>query len=287
MISQGRFGDIETLINFELLPDELEAFNRIRKTGVIESAAASEAFFKQAVKGLLPQIAVNAFTFNPNNPAVRRAIEMQGAIMIQGITENSRAAIRRVIIEGQLNGVPAREMAKTIQQSIGLTQKQAQAVANFKTNLRNQQIGRISQLGRTVIAPRIGLRNMRNTKDREKFLAAAGRKSIEQLGDEYAQRLLMKRAENIARTESFRATMLGQQVVWDEGANQGLFDRTRARKQWHVISDERTCQICAPMEGQIVPMDREFISPYDGSSAQHPPIHSHCRCHTSLVLPEP
>lgn len=77
--------------------------------------------------------------------------------------------------------------------------------------------------------------------------------------DTYYRRLLAWRAETIARTETIYASHAGLLAGWHAAVAEGRlgFD---VRKKWMVTEDDRLCERCAPMDGQSVPLDSDFLS---------------------------
>lgn len=107
--------------------------------------------------------------------------------------------------------------------------------------------------------------------------------------ERYRQKLIRHRAITIARTETMHASNLGQKVAWQQMAADGLLDTTRFRQQWLATDDDRLCPFCAPMDGQTVGLDEQFVSsqkgvlpservPYEGTAVEVPPLHVSCRC---------
>lgn len=76
------------------------------------------------------------------------------------------------------------------------------------------------------------------------------------------------RAERIATTEATRVVAVGNQQAWQ---STGLVEEV----QWMTAEDERVCEICGGLEGQILPLND--ISP---------PAHPSCRCWVQPVLSE-
>lgn len=147
------------------------------------------------------------------------------------------------------------EAAKLIKDYIGLTPKYATAVENYKATL----------LADGVSGERLDTKVAR-----------------------YTEQLLKSRAMTIARTEIIQAEVEGQRALWEEAAKEGLFDRHTATRIWHVAQDERTCPLCASMEGQEIPFGGTYTNaelgdvnvfgePIDG-----PPLHPQCRCWEEL-----
>lgn len=77
------------------------------------------------------------------------------------------------------------------------------------------------------------------------------------------------RTEMIARTELLRASNLGAQAIYE--VNRDVVGAS----QIVVTNDERTCEICAPLDGQEVAI---------GDPIELPPFHPRCRCTVVPVI---
>lgn len=88
------------------------------------------------------------------------------------------------------------------------------------------------------------------------------------------------RAEEIARTETMRASNEGQQALWDQAVDDGLLTGTE-EQVWIVTPDDRLCPICEPLEDERAPLDGTFT--VDGEEIDGPPAHPNCRCVLGLV----
>ena len=86
------------------------------------------------------------------------------------------------------------------------------------------------------------------------------------------------RAKAIARTEIIHASNYASVEAWKQS------DVVRG-KEWLTAADERTCPICAAMEGKVVSLENEF-KPGDNlfGNVQEPPAHVSCRCDLIPVL---
>lgn len=80
------------------------------------------------------------------------------------------------------------------------------------------------------------------------------------------------RAKVIAATESVNAHSRG---IQDTLENKGV-----KYKQWYTSMSERTCPICAVLNGQIVPINKKFTVWYKGKkySFRYPTAHPFCEC---------
>ena len=204
--------------------------------------------------------------FDIVNPYAVRWASQHAAETIQGISAETSQAVRDIIGRAIIEGNAPRVAARDIRRVVGLTQRDALAVDRF-----SQGMGQ---------AP-----NARSMADR------------------MADRLLRRRAENIARTETMLAANRGQQAAWDAAADQGLIDRG-ARKVWIATGDRRTCPICRVLDGQTVGFADNFAITEQAtgftdsgeiagtralarpSSERTPPAHASCRCTTGLVFDE-
>jgi SPP1 gp7 family putative phage head morphogenesis protein len=83
----------------------------------------------------------------------------------------------------------------------------------------------------------------------------------------------------IARTEIQIAQNEGRQEGWNQAAEQGYVD-VEAQKMWVIAEDERTCDICVELDGEIVPWNETFSSGHETPGRVHP----NCRC-TMVIIP--
>lgn len=177
------------------------------------------------------------------NPFALRAAERTAAQLVTNVTSETRAAIRVVVTAAIEQGLTPREAARLIRPMFGLTQRQAQAVLNQRA--RDEARG--------LDADRIAAR-----------------------AQAYADRLLRRRAEMIARTELMRASNSGQLEIWRDAQQQGLLG-PNARKKWLVADDDRLCPACEALSGETVLLGEMF-----SAGVEAPPLHPNCRC--TLVL---
>jgi len=202
------------------------------------------------------QIAKVEFTlqgvFDLMNPrAYRIAAEIAGQLVTR-IQESTRQAIREVVADALRQGVSVRRQAQSIRQilvdSAGLDGPRARRLATFERALTDRGAPP------SVVAQRV---------------------------EEYRDRLITDRARTIARHETQSAAVAGQEELWAQAADAGLIDATM-QLEWITADDERTCPLCAPMDGQKVPRGQLFVQE-DGTTVARPPLHIQCRCTLALV----
>lgn len=92
------------------------------------------------------------------------------------------------------------------------------------------------------------------------------------------------RSERIARSETIRATnYASEQAYIESGVVEG--------KRWLTALDDRTCEFCDEMNGEVVELGESFADrgetfvgrdggtlPIDYETVEHPPLHPDCRC---------
>jgi len=183
--------------------------------------------------------------FTVENPYYNKYTPYAGELVVN-ISQEIKQTISALINQGFENKETISDIADSIKKNIGLAKNQAVASAKYYNKLREQG----------------------HTKKRARELA-----------DRYVNRQLKRRAENIARTETARASTMGIMHSWDIGEERG-FVLPEAQKRWITANDERTCPICGPLHNETVPRGTDFPGGYDA-----PPAHPSCRCSVSLYTP--
>jgi SPP1 gp7 family putative phage head morphogenesis protein len=200
-----------------------------------------------------PPTATFNLSFNKTNPDSLAFAASRAGQLIQSIDELTRIAVRRIIVDAFNEQLDVRATAKRIKNIVGLHPKWADAVIKFE----KREMARLMKLGQKESTAR------RNSQTR----ASA-----------YADQLQSKRAVMIARTEIQIAQNQGRYEGWKQADKAGFVDPS-ALKMWVTALDERTCEICAPLDGEIVPWNGLF-----SIGLEAPIVHPNCRC-TMVILP--
>jgi SPP1 gp7 family putative phage head morphogenesis protein len=187
------------------------------------------------------------FAFDGTNPAAQAAANRFAAQMVAGVSEETRAALKALIVRSIREGIPPYDAARMIRSMIGLNAKQAQAAVAYRQALIDA--------GQTL-------------------------EKADALVERYAERKLRQRAETIARTEIMGALNEGSRQAYKQAQDEGLLGDD-AKKEWIVTPDEALCPICRPLDGVQVRLDEDFqtsVGPLPG-----PPAHPNCRCAQAAV----
>jgi len=191
------------------------------------------------------------YRFDGRNEAAIRAAERQAAEMVTAISDETRAALRALVVRGIREQIPVYDLARLIRALIGLNGPQAEAAMAYRETLINEGVLSFDSINRLV--------------------------------DKYAAKLLRQRAITIARTEIMGALNRGVEASWKDAQRKGLIGK-HAKKEWMALDDGKCTQgTCPPLDGVTVPLDAAFST--NRGPMQRPPAHPRCRCAVA-VLPE-
>lgn len=253
------------------------------------------------------------FHFNRLNPVLVDWLQSYTFGLIREVDKGTTEAIRDQLLQGMRSGKGPRQQAKEIKQVVGLTQRQANAVANFRKELETFHM-RSSAAGWNLGA-KIDRRNQAQVfrpdaqgKPKDKILERRLRDfrydgqlarsmnegkaltpaQVDKMVGAYARKYRKYRAETIARTESMRALNMGIQEGWRQAVMEGKVEEHLIRRFWKVARDERLCELCAPIPGynkKGVALGQPFTTPSGPRTL--PPVHPSCRCHIFIRRMEP
>lgn len=171
----------------------------------------------------------------------------QAGALVRDVSMETRFAIRRIIEQAVHTGARPADTAKLLEDIVGLTHRQAQAVKRFQD---------------------------------AHLAAGTPQATMDRLVSRYADRLLRHRARMIARTETIRAANEGRRSQWRNNVAEGTILPERWEREWVAIvpSDGKTCRYCVGQDGQHAPIDGSYPNGDSG-----PPGHPDCRCTEILV----
>lgn len=197
--------------------------------------------------------------FDVLNPQAVAWLDSYAFDLVTHMTAEQVNVIRSIVREGFAEHRPPREMARRLRASIGMNAVQIRAFNGFMRGL-----------------------------DERTDLTHAKRMQLE---DRQKARLIADRALTIARTETIRASSMGQQALWQSAAGSGWLSRAATLRKWIVAHDDRLCPICAAMDGKLVTLDAPFSVEFGVRvkrmyTTLTPPLHPRCRCAMVLVFAE-
>ena len=174
------------------------------------------------------------FAFDLLSEPVLDQLQTYQDALIGGLTNDVRSYLFDVIANGVRDALDPDTIATRIRDQIGLSDRLATAVANYRDALEN--------------ASSIALdRQLRDPSGDDEVRAsiAAGEplspERIDDLVDAYSDRALDYRADMIAQTESTRAANMGLQESYRQAVSDGVFPDDAVRQFWMVALDEKVC----------------------------------------------
>lgn len=236
-----------------------------------------DATVNAAIQSAAPELAQFPVSFNdPNQRAIRWA-ELNAAKNIKAgsVSPATRGAIRDVVVNAIQQGIHPRRTARIVEGMVPLLPQHAESISRFVDGALD---------------------------------AGLDQGHIDKVVSRKTAKLRRYRAEMIARTEAIKSANMGQQLVWESAIDEGLLP-AGVKKVWVATGDDRTCRICAVMDGQTVEVVGEFAVKEqatgfarDGAefkvtgtkplkrpaSPKTPPAHPQCRCTVVLeTIPVP
>jgi len=201
-----------------------------------------------------PPVAEFTLSFNKTNPNSVAYASRRAGQLVTSIDGLTRRAIQDIITEAFTQQIDYRTTARRIRNIVGLHPRWAKAVTKFEED----EIKRLVKMG---------------------FSEERARRTAEERASRYSDRLVKARASMIARTEINMAEQAGRYEGWQQAFEAGYVDPS-SMKMWMTAQDERTCDICGPLDGETVEWNGVFSIGYETPGFVHP----HCRC-TMVIIP--
>lgn len=218
---------------------------------VFQAAAANEA---ANLAGKLARTARVAITFDPTYPRAADAMRRNTLEFVRGFTRSQREATRAALSEALMAGAGPVEVARAFRDSVGLTEVQRRAVANYRRLL---EAGDVQALARDLRDRRFDSSVARLIAEDEPL----GATRIQRMVEQYRSRYLQYRAETIARTETLRVLNQARVEAVAQTVEQAEINRAQVRRIWRATQDPRTRDTHAAMDGQARGIDEPFESP--------------------------
>lgn len=184
-----------------------------------------------------PPVAEFSLSFNKTNPNSVAYASRRAGQLVTSIDGLTRQAIQDIITEAFTQQIDYRTTARRIRNIVGLHPRWARAVTKFEED----EIKRLTKMG---------------------FSEERARRTASERAERYSDRLIRARASMIARTEINMAEQAGRYEGWQQAAEAGYIDPS-SMKMWMTAQDERTCEICGPLDGEIVEWNGVFSIGYE------------------------
>lgn len=206
--------------------------------GIIEAALIPEITLAvlesgRAMLGYMPEgTFLEGYNFSIIDPNTSARLRIHNSALVQQISVNTQRAITQRMNANVIAGVNPKNAARDLKGIIGLTDYQEQTVRNFEQGLRE-------------LDPKVLERKLidgRQIPSIERAINDASPLSedrIQQIVKRYRERMLKLRTQTIARTESLRATAMGEHFSLQQANSQGKLNR-EVKRYWIATNDMRT-----------------------------------------------
>lgn len=215
--------------------------------------------FSNKQNPLKPKITL---AFNPGDERAAQIIRNATTSLIVQISEQQRLSIFDSISTGLQAGDGPRKMAREISEVVGLTQKQNQAVKNYRQLLED---GNAEALQRGLRDKRRDGTIRRSIKDQDPLSS----KQINSMAEAYRAKYIRYRSEVIARDQIGSAVAVGR----DEALRQTNEDVGISAEEtfgtWNTTKDGRQRDTHNSMSGQVRNINDTFDSP-SGAKLRYP-----------------
>lgn len=254
------------------------------------------------------------FRFDMTNPRAENRIRTEAAARVTGYTEEQVETARRVIADGFQKGQGPQTIATDIAGRIdkisgrrvggiiGLSAPQAGYVDSMRERLLSgdpeqmaKVIGRFDKSGKWVPGTGLTRRDRRYDPEIKRAIAAIAKGKpnpltadrIDEMTAKYSDRLLARRAEDIARTETASGVEMARAEATRQALDKAGLPSEALTKGWiHQGGDDEDAraQHVAMNGKEVVGVDTHFVMP-DGTLMLHPhdpaggaKHNANCRC---------
>lgn len=228
-----------------------ELLERLSEPGE-QLAETSERTFIDAAHETARWLNRNALTvqiaFDRVNTDAVFAMQQNRLRLVREFTTQQTAATRQALLRGILDGANPRAQARAFRDSIGLTQRQEAAVANFRRLLSARGDGAPSH---EALTRRLRDRRFdRSIQRAQRTGRALDSDHIDRMVTRYRERYLKYRSEVIARTEAMRSVNQGADELYRQAIASGRLHPDEIEREWVATSDARTRDSHSHLNGQ-------------------------------------
>lgn len=259
--------NLQTLDELADLLQEGRIEEALRVISTIPEAVSTEVNFTFVNAGnntatMIASVAGTPVTFDQVNFRAVNIMQQNRLELISEFTQQQILATREAITFGVERGLNPREQARNFRDSIGLTQRQQQAVNNYRQLLES---GSSEALNRELRDRRFDS-TIRRSISTDTPLTQA---QINRMTSRYSERYLKYRSEVIARTEALRSVHQGSEEMYQQAFDNGTLNPDEIERVWSTARDSRVREAHNGMNGQKKAVGEVFISD-NGNALRYP-----------------
>ena len=209
---------------------------------------------REAIGNGFPSIGFKG-RFDFTDPRTLKYAQQQSALLVTNMTNQMQEVVRTVIGRAFADNVTVYDTARELRSVINLTARQEVTLTRF-TEMNRTRLMQEGLSGRKL-----------ETK-------------LNALVERQYKKMISQRSKVIARNEILVAENHGRFLGFTQSVEQG-WAHPMSMKRWSTSTDERTCDICMPMNGKSVQWNQSYPN-----GVFNPPAHIQCRCSISLLEPD-
>ena len=177
-------------------------------------------------------------SFDQTNVRAVDAIKSNRLRLIREFTNDQRSAIRQAMSRGIAEGLNPRDQARLFRDTVGLTARQEEAVARYKSLLKSA--GTDNDLASDALQRKLRDKRFDGTVRRA---IREGKpltdEQIDRMVGRYRERYINYRSEVIGRTEALRSAHQGSEEMYRQAIENGDLDEKLVIRTWVTAKDER------------------------------------------------
>ncbi len=238
-------------IPFQFIDDSLVTIRKLYDAGAKRAAVTYAHILsskKRKILKAIPIIEKPEIFFDTQSGRLKKLLDIRWNNLLLDIKDSNKQAIRMLIENNLSRGVPIKRLARLIEANLGLHDRYSIATARYHELLLNQGV---------------------KESDAERSTMY------------YANRLLSKRAEVIARTESAFVVNAGERELIFQAIDKDLISEKTTKKVW-TVDPVTACEICEPLDGEERALHDVFNS--DFGAVDIPPLHPNCNCLIDYIV---
>jgi hypothetical protein len=218
----------------------VEALDKLQHAAEQLGAASNVAYMTsgQSTADFMTGAGVGRVVFDQVNIAAVAAMQANRLRLIREFTDEQRRATSLALISGVESGINPIAQARNFRDSIGLTERQWGAVANYRSALERvgtTEAGQMAALDRALRDKR-GDAQIRRAIRQSQRLAPA---KIDWLVERYTARYVKHRSEVIGRTEALRSVHAGNHEMYRQAIENGTVNAEDLEQKWVTRLDGR------------------------------------------------
>lgn len=232
--------DLDELADLLEQGRQAEALDRLQIIAERLGAEVNVSFVTsgQSTADFLTTAGVGRAVFNQVNDRAVAMMQRNRLDLIREFTDEQRRATSLALISGVESGINPRAQARNFRDSIGLTERQWAAVANYRTALGrvgSDESGQLDALNRALRDKRGDAQIRRAVKESRPLPP----EKIDWLVRRYTERYVKYRSEVIGRTEALRAVHQANHEAYRQAVADGVIDPERLERTWETRVDGR------------------------------------------------